>query len=277
MLPQKSTILAVMMATLLSLGSLSLMPLDVYASHSYEAGVQGDAIPDNTHIDLSQLTLPSGGVFPLYDSSPNFVSGHFLYRAPCDPDTKVPIVSVIAGHIDESANLTHVDFVPLYYVGHASPLEGICVYHAHIPDPLEGGSPRVTDIDLVNFSPENVTFNPGDAVDVNIQRTLGSIGNFYAGDVLLPLELAGGNNPVLDLNEHEEATANNVNVQQTLNDLVQLNADYMKSPFELTNGNNQILNLNEENDDNNNEDEDEDEDEDDNDNDNDNEEDQEDE
>jgi hypothetical protein len=275
MLPQKSTILAVMMATLLSLGSLSLMPLDVYASHSYEAGVQGDAIPDNTHIDLSQLTLPSGGVFPLYDSSPNFVSGHFLYRAPCDPDTKVPIVSVIAGHIDESANLTHVDFVPLYYVGHASPLEGICVYHAHIPDPLEGGSPRVTDIDLVNFSPENVTFNPGDAVDVNIQRTLGSIGNFYAGDVLLPLELAGGNNPVLDLNEHEEATANNVNVQQTLNDLVQLNADYMKSPFELTNGNNQILNLNEENDDNNNEDEDEDEDEDDNDNDN--EEDQEDE
>ena len=80
MLPQKTTILAVMMATLLSLGSLSLMPIDVNASHSYEAGVQGDAIPDNTHIDLSQLTLPSPGVFPLYDSSPNFVSGHFLYR-----------------------------------------------------------------------------------------------------------------------------------------------------------------------------------------------------
>ena len=251
MLPQKSTILAVMMATLLSLGSLSLMPLDVYASHSYEAGVQGDAIPDNTHIDLSQLTLPSGGVFPLYDSSPNFVSGHFLYRAPCDSTTKVPIVSVIAGHIDESANLTHVDFVPLYYVGHASPLPGICVYHAHLPDPLEGGSPRVTDVDLVNFSPGNVTFNAGDAVDVNVQRTLGSIGNYYAGDVKLPLELAEGNNPVLDLNAHVAATANNVNVQQTLNDLVQLNADYMKSPFELTAGNNQILNLNEENDDNN--------------------------
>ena len=82
MLPQKPTILVavMMMATLLSLGSLSLMPLDVYASHSYEAGVQGDNIPDNTHIDLSQLTLPSTGVFPLYDSSPNFVSGHFLYR-----------------------------------------------------------------------------------------------------------------------------------------------------------------------------------------------------
>ena len=278
MLPQKPQILAVMMATLLSLGSLSLMPLDVYASHSYEAGVQGDNIPDNTHVDLSQLILPSAGVFPLYDSSPNFVSGHFLYKGPCEDGDEdndgtpfEPIVSVIAGHIDESANLTHVDFVPLYYVGHASPIPGICVYHAHIPDPLEGGSPRVTDIDLVNFSPGNVTFNPGDAVDVNIQRTLGSIGNFYADDVLLPLELAGGNNPVLDLNEHEEATANNVNAQQTLNNLVQLNADYMKSPFELTNGNNQILNFNEENDDNNNDNDNEDE------NDNDEEEDQEDE
>ena len=80
MLPQQTRILALMMATLMSLGSLSLIPLDVYASHSYEAGVQGDAIPDNTHIDLSQLTLPPGGVFPLYDASPNFVSGHFLLR-----------------------------------------------------------------------------------------------------------------------------------------------------------------------------------------------------
>ena len=257
MLLQKPQILvAVMMATLLSLGSLSLIPLDVYASRSYEAGVQGDAIPDNTHIDLSQLTLPSAGVFPLYDSSPNFVSGHFLYRAPCDPDTKVPIVSVIAGHIDESANLTHVDFVPLYYVGHASPLEGICVYHAHIPDPLEGGSPRVTDIDLVNYSPNNVTFNPGDAVDVNIQRSLGNIGDFYAGNVLLPLELAGGNNPVLDLNEHEEANIQ----QQFVSNLENLKAEDVINnlPFEFANGNNnQIFNLDEEpdNDDNDNDEE----------------------
>ena len=193
------------MATLMSLGSLSLIPLDVYASHSYEAGVQGDAIPDNTHIDLSQLTLPSAGVFPLYDASPNFVSGHFLYRAPCDEYTKEPLVSVIAGHIDESIELTHVDFVPLYYVGHASPQKNICVYHAHLPDPLEGGSPRVTDVDLVNYSPKSVEFNPGDAVDINIQRSLGNIGNYYEGDVKLPLDLEG-NNPVIDLNvEHIEA------------------------------------------------------------------------
>jgi hypothetical protein len=253
MLPQKSTILvAVMtMATLLSLGSLSsLIPLDVYASHSYEAGVQGDAIPDNTHIDLSQLTLPSAGVFPLYDSSPNFVSGHFLYRAPCDPVTKVPIVAVIAGHIDESANLTHVDFVPLYYVGHASPQTNICVYHAHIP--LEGGSPRVTDIDLVNYSPNNITFNPGDAVDINIQRTLGSIGSYYSGNVLLPLQLAGGQNKVLDLNAHETTAAvlvdDNMNAQQYLRNLAQFNANDVNLPFELTNGNNQVFNLNEEHD-----------------------------
>jgi len=78
MLPQKSAILAVMMmATLLSLGSLSLMPLDIYASHSYEAGVQEDNISDNTHIDLSQLILPSAGVFPLYDSSPNLFQDIF--------------------------------------------------------------------------------------------------------------------------------------------------------------------------------------------------------
>jgi hypothetical protein len=283
MLPQKSTILlvAVMtMATLLSLGSLSsLIPLDVYASHSYEAGVQGDAIPDNTHIDLSQLILPSAGVFPLYDSSPNFVSGHFLYRAPCDPVTKVPLVAVIAGHIDESANLTHVDFVPLYYVGHASPLPGICVYHAHIPDPLEGGSPRVTDIDLVNYSDRSVIFNQGDAVDVNIQRTLGSIGNYYAGNVLLPLQLAGGQNKVLDLNEHATAATalvdDNINVQQYLSSLAQFNnVDDVSFPFELANENNQIFNLKEQHDSNDDDDEEEEEEEEDRDDDNDNEEDE---
>ena len=273
MLPQKSTILvAVMtMATLLSLGSLSsLIPLDVYASHSYEAGVQGDNIPDNTHIDLSNLTLPFLGVFPLYDSSPNFVSGHFLYRAPCDPVSKEPIVSVIAGHIDESANLTHVDFVPLYYVGHASPLEGICVYHAHLPDPLEGGSPRVTDVDLVNISPNNVTFNPGDAVDINVQRSLGNIGDYYEGDVKLPIDLVneyineGINNKVIDLNEEheEEATANNVNAQQTLGNLVQFNANDVKLPHESLGENNKVFNFNEQHENNDNDEDDNDEDED---------------
>lgn len=73
------------------------------AIHSFKAGVQGDNIPDNTHIRLDGLTLPTTGVLPVYDASPNFVSGHFLMRDPCDPETYVPQVTVIAGHIDESA------------------------------------------------------------------------------------------------------------------------------------------------------------------------------
>jgi hypothetical protein len=246
MLPQQTRILALMMATLLSLGSLSLIPLDVYASHSYEAGVQGDAIPDNTHIDLSNLTLPSTGVLPLYDSSPNFISGHFLLRAPCDDsEPPKPLVSPIAGHIDELSNLTHVEEVPLFYIGHAS-TAGSCVYHAHLPDPLEGGSPRITDVDLVNYSPDPVTFNPGDAVDINIQRSLGSIGSFYAGDELLPLELSG-NNKVIDLNEDHAAAEVEMNAQKTLGNLAQFKADAALIPLELTYGNNQLLNMNEDN------------------------------
>jgi hypothetical protein len=43
---------------------------------------------------------------------------------------------------------------------------------------------------------------------VNIQRTLGNIGDYYADDVKLPLELAGGNNKVLNLNEHDNGNGN---------------------------------------------------------------------
>jgi hypothetical protein len=202
------------MATLLSLGSLSLMPLEVFASHSFEAGVSGDNIPDNTHVDLSGLELPPLGVVPLYDASPNFISGHFLYRAPCDTSnvgedlySPEPIVTALAGHIDESTEMTHVEPIPLYFIQHASPPTGAtpyesCVYHAHIPDPLNGGSPRNTDVDLINCSEDPVTFNPGDAVDMNVQRTLGSIEDFYEGDKLLPgCDL--GPNPVFNLNDED--------------------------------------------------------------------------
>jgi hypothetical protein len=205
MLLQKTKIFAVLVASLMSIGTLSLMPLNIYASHSFEAGVSGDNIPDNTHVDLSDLELPSGGVMPIYDASPNFISGHFLYRAVCDPETKQPFVTAIAGHIDESANLTHVEPIPLYYIDHAS-TAGSCVYHAHIPDPLNGGSPRNTDVDLVNYSMESVTFNPGDAVDMNVQRSLGQIEDFYRNNVSLPLEIPAnfpGLNPIFDLNDND--------------------------------------------------------------------------
>ncbi|AFU59791.1 MAG: hypothetical protein QXX64_06105 [Nitrososphaera sp.] len=171
----------------------------VFASHSFEAGVSGDNIPDNTHIRLDGLTLPPAGVLPVYDASPNFISGHFLLRAPCDPETHVPYVTVIAGHIDESEHGTYVDKVPLYYIAHAS-TAGSCVFHAHIPDPLNGGAARVTDIVLINLSGQNVTFNAGDVVDVNVQRVLGSISDAPYDEMKLPGSLEHGN-PVFDLND----------------------------------------------------------------------------
>jgi len=170
----------------------------VFASHSFEAGVKGDSLPDNTHIRLDGLTLPPGGVLPVYDASPNFISGHFLLRAPCD-DNHVPTVTVIAGHIDESAEMTYVDKMPLFYIDHAS-TAGSCVWHAHIPDPLNGGAARVTDMDLINLSGKNVTFNAGDVVDVNVQRVLGSISDSPYNETRLPGDLEHGN-PVYDLND----------------------------------------------------------------------------
>lgn len=75
------------------------------------------------------------------------------------------------------------------------------MFHAHVPDPLNGGSPRVTDIDLINLSGSDVTFNAGDVVDVNVQRVLDSIAEAsYKGDVKLSGELTHGNS-VFDLND----------------------------------------------------------------------------
>ena len=171
----------------------------VFASHSFELGTTGNTLPDNTHIRLDGLTLSPGGVLPLYDASPNFVAGHYLMRATCDPETKVPLVTVIAGHIDESAEGTFVDKVPLYYIDHASTADS-CVYHAHVPDPLNGGAARVTDIALVNLSGSDVAFNPGDAVDINVQRVLGKISDAEYETSQLPASMTHGN-PIYDLND----------------------------------------------------------------------------
>jgi hypothetical protein len=180
-------------------GLLVVYNTPVFASHSFELGVAGDYVPDNTHIRLDGLTLPPGGVLPAYDASPNFVAGHFLLRGPCDSETHIPQVTVIAGHIDESKHMTYMDKVPLYYINHAS-TAGSCVFHAHIPDPLNGGAPRVTDIDLINLSDQPVSFNPGDVVDINIQRVLGSIADMPYEVMQLPANLTHGN-PVYDLND----------------------------------------------------------------------------
>jgi len=193
----KSLKLLVVVAGVAAIGGV--YGTSVFASHSFEAGVKGDSLPDNTHVRLDGLTLPQGGVLPVYDASPNFIAGHFLLRAPCD-ENHVPTITVIAGHIDESQEMTHMDKVPLHYINHAS-TAGSCVWHAHIPDPLNGGSPRVTDIDLINLSGENVIFNPGDVVDVNVQRVLGSISDSPYDETKLPGELTHGN-LVFDLNDN---------------------------------------------------------------------------
>ena len=178
-----------------------------FASHSFEAGVATGTIPDNTHIRLDGMTLPAGGVFPLYDSSPNYVSGHFLLTSPCEPvsdgdDTYQPLVTAIAGHIDEHASGTHMEPIPLFYINTVSSAPDFCVFHAHIPDPLNGGSPRVTDIDLVNLSGANIEFKSGHIVDINVQRVLGSIADDpYEGGPVVTLE----RNVIYDLNDDDEA------------------------------------------------------------------------
>lgn len=181
-----------------------------FASHSFEAGVAEGTIPDNTHIRLDGMTLPAGGVFPLYDASPNYVSGHFLLTSPCEPvsegdDTYQPLVTAIAGHIDEHASGTHMEPIPLFYINTVSSptLAGTgdqCVFHAHIPDPLNGGAPRVTDIDLVNLSGADIEFKPGHIVDINVQRVLGSIADDpYTGGPVVVLE----RNVIYDLNDDD--------------------------------------------------------------------------
>ena len=176
-----------------------------FASHSFEAGVSEGNIPDNTHIRLDGMTLPAGGVFPLYDASPNYVSGHFLLTSPCEPvsegdDTFQPLISVIAGHIDEHESGTHMEPIPLFYINTVSSAPEFCVFHAHIPDPLNGGSPRVTDIDLVNLSGKDIEFTPGHVVDINIQNVLGNIGDDpYTDGPVVNLS----RNAIFDLNDDD--------------------------------------------------------------------------
>ena len=182
-----------------------------FASHSFEAGVSGDNIPDNTHISLNGITLGPGEVMPLYDASPNYVSGHFLLTDECvlvdgesgdDPanDTCQPRVAVIAGHIDEHNSETHIEPVPLFYINLVSNQDNRCVWHAHIPDPLNGGAPKVTDIAIANLGEADVTFSGQHVVDINIQSVLGNIGEdpYEDGPVVILAD-----NPIFNLNDDD--------------------------------------------------------------------------
>ena len=174
-----------------------------FASHSFEAGVSGDNIPDNTHISLNGIILGPGEVMPLYDASPNFVSGHFLLTDECvpvDDDTNAPRVAVIAGHIDEHNSATHIEPMPLFYIDLVSNGDNRCVWHAHIPDPLNGGAPRVTDIAIANLGDSDVTFSGQHIVDINIQSVLGNIADDpYTDGPYVDLSA----NTIYDLNDDE--------------------------------------------------------------------------
>lgn len=178
----------------------------VFASHSFELGASAGTVPDNTHIRLNDITLQPGDIFPLYDSSPNYVSGHVLLKAPCelvsdDSDTYQPTVTLIAGHVDENLSNANMQMVPLYYINAVSNAPNSCIWHAHIPDPINGGAPRVTDIDLINLSDAPITFGDVDVVDINIQQVLGSIASDkYTGGPTLGFG-PGDHNPVYDLND----------------------------------------------------------------------------
>ena len=186
-----------------------------FASHSFEAGVSGDNIPDNTHISLNGITLAPGEVMPVYDASPNYVSGHFLLTDECvlvdgeagdDPenDTYQPRVAVIAGHIDELNSATHIEPMPLFYINLVSNQDNRCVWHAHIPDPLNGGAPRVTDIAIANLGDSDVTFSGQHVVDINIQSVLGHIGDdSYENDGLPDPFVDLSANTIYDLNDDE--------------------------------------------------------------------------
>ncbi len=72
-----------------------------------------------------------------------------------------------------------------------------------MPDPLNGGTPRVTDVDIVNYKGSTVKFNDGDLVDINVQRTLGSIiSNPYSSTQLLGDLIEG--NPVFDITDNNQ-------------------------------------------------------------------------
>lgn len=200
---KKISLYAIVVVVTMAVTGTSFSNLDVqsaYGSHSFELGVQGSTIPDNTYIVLDGIKLKKGEVLPLYDASPNFIAGHLLVKLPCNDDN-VPKVTVVGGHVDEHAENTYVDKVPLYFISHASDKDS-CTYHAHVPDPLNGGAPRVTDLDIVNYKGSTVEFNEGDVVDINVQRSLGSIKSNPYSTTQLPGDLEEGN-PIFDINDDD--------------------------------------------------------------------------
>jgi hypothetical protein len=149
------------------------------ASHGFESGVSGSSLPAAVTVPLAGQVMRPGDYFPLADYSPNYVTGHLLVRIPCDANAK-PLVTPIAGHVDELPERTWMAPAQLNYIPHASSPGNTCVYHSHIPAvdlTLVGnpGAPRVTDIGLLNQGTKNVVFRTANAMSFTILNVAGDI------------------------------------------------------------------------------------------------------
>lgn len=168
------------------------------ASHGFEGGVTTGTLPTVANLMLAGQVMRPGDYLPIADYSPNFVSGHLLVRIPCDSN-HTPLVTPVAGHIDELAERTWVAPAQLNYIPHASNPGNTCVYHSHIPAiSVDGvsypGAPRITDIGLLNQGQKNVVFRTANTASFTLLKVLGDINppNQYGptGDMPAPYNVA---------------------------------------------------------------------------------------
>lgn len=148
-------------------------------SHGFEQGAAAGTLPSAVTVPLAGQVMRPGDYFPLVDYSPNYVSGHLLVRIPCDSNGK-PLVTPVAGHIDEFADRTWVAPAQMNFIAHASKKGDTCVYHSHIPavdltDVGNPGAPRITDIGLLNQGKKNVVFRTANAMSFTLLQVLGDI------------------------------------------------------------------------------------------------------
>lgn len=170
-------LLIAIVATTAALGSFSYHYAT--ASHGFEQGAAAGTLPTATTVVLAGQVMRPGDYFPLVDFSPNYVSGHLLVRIPCNNDG-VPLVTPVAGHVDELPERTWVAPAQLNYIPHASKPGDTCVYHSHIPAvDITGvgfaGAPRITDIGLLNQGKNNVVFRTANVMSFTLLQVLGDI------------------------------------------------------------------------------------------------------
>lgn len=149
------------------------------ASHGFESGVSGSSLPTAVTVPLAGQVMRPGDYFPLADYSPNYVTGHLLVRIPCDANAK-PLVTPIAGHVDELPERTWMAPAQLNYIPHASSPGNTCVYHSHIPavdltEVGQPGAPRITDIGLLNQGTKNVVFRTANVMSFTLLNVAGDI------------------------------------------------------------------------------------------------------